>query len=82
MLANNFFFADPQSTDSFDARDSSNPFHPSSSTTPDLLINSLELKRTLRKWSRDKEKVSFRQLLFLGNGFLMANSCYYSYQRS
>ena len=25
--------------------------------TPDLLVNSLELKRTLRKWSHDKEKV-------------------------
>ncbi|XP_067043512.1 fas-binding factor 1-like isoform X1 [Acropora muricata] len=45
-----------QGIDSFDARDSSNPFHPSSTTTPDLLINSLELKRTLRKWSKDKEK--------------------------
>lgn len=45
-----------QGIDSFDARDSSKPFHPSSSTTPDLLINSLELKRTLRKWSKDKEK--------------------------
>lgn len=25
--------------------------------TPDLLVNSLELKRILRKWSHDKEKV-------------------------
>ena len=36
--------------------------HPASrpvtaSGTPDLLINSLELKRTFRKWSHDKEKV-------------------------
>lgn len=29
----------------------------SASGTPDLLINSLELKRTFRKWSHDKEKV-------------------------
>lgn len=29
----------------------------SASGTPDLLVNSLELKRTLRKWSHDKEKV-------------------------
>ena len=26
--------------------------------TPDLLVNTLELKRTLRKWSHDKEKVT------------------------
>ncbi|XP_068673186.1 fas-binding factor 1 homolog isoform X2 [Montipora foliosa] len=42
------------------ARDSSNLFHPSqlgsASVTPDLLVNSLELKRTLRKWSKDREK--------------------------
>lgn len=42
------------------ARDSSNLLHPSqlgsASVTPDLLVNSLELKRTLRKWSKDREK--------------------------
>lgn len=30
----------------------------SSPGTPDLLVNTLELKRTLRKWSHDKEKVN------------------------
>ena len=30
----------------------------STPVTPDLLVNTLELKRTLRKWSHDKEKVT------------------------
>ena len=32
--------------------------------TPDLLMNSLELKRTLRRWSADKEKVNKLRLGF------------------
>ena len=33
--------------------------HPLPRSTPDLLINSLEFNRKLRKWSADKEQVGF-----------------------
>lgn len=53
-------------TDSPAVQDTSIPSHPSlpvsAPGTPDLLVNSLELKRTLRKWSHDKEKVMYEDV--------------------